>query len=162
MRVQRNYDDYEENTGGGIMPDGKYMFEIAEKEDSNSKAGDVMINITLRCVEEAYSGNFVWDRILLPLPNSPAHKVIGRSKRFLHCIGEPYQGNFDVDTDRWVGKLVEAEIGHEVYDSKSKNIVKRYILQEDTNQPSSNQNPSTTNNNAAYSNYSNKDDDLPF
>lgn len=152
MRMQRNYDEYTEQEGFNILPDGIYMFEIAEKQDTMSKGGDVMIKITLRCIEEEHNGALVWDQILLPLPDSPAHRVIGRSKRFLHAIGEPFQGNFDVDTDNWEGKIVEAKISKGEYNGKSKNIVDRYNIREDIN---SSQNSNVTNSDASQ-------DDLPF
>ena len=129
MKIQRNYDDFEEQEGFSILPDGTYMFEIAEKEDTYSSKGDVMINITLRCIEEDRSGALVWDRILIPLPESPSHKVIGRTKRFLHSIGEPYQGNFDVDTDNWVGKTIEAKISKGEWNGRPKNVIDKYNLQ---------------------------------
>jgi hypothetical protein len=168
MRMQRNYDDYDENTGGGAIPSGTYMFEIVEHEDTVSKAGDVMINITLRCIEEQYNGKFVWDRILLPLPNSEAHKIIGKSKRFLHCIGEPYQGNFEVNTDNWDGKILEAKIVYvppeKSFNGKEKNDIVAYNLIKDINQSSTQPRTDTKtfNNNAAYADNNNKDDDLPF
>lgn len=130
MRIERNYDDHEESGGFTLLPDGNYMFEIAEKEDTYSKAGDVMINITLHCVEPEHSAAKVWDRILIPLPESSAHKVIGRTKRFLHAINEPFQGNFKIDTDHWIMKTVEAKISSEVYGNKPKNVVVGYLLQE--------------------------------
>jgi len=136
MQVSRNYDDHEEQEGFRCLPDGNYMFEILEKEDTYSKDDDVMIKITLRCIEEGeYEGIYVWDNILLPEPDSRAHKIIGRSKRFLHAIGEPYQGNFDTDTDDWVGKTVEAKIILSEYTQgpkkgKPKNDVNGYLLSE--------------------------------
>ena len=129
MRVSRNYDEYQEQEDFQLLPDGTYMFEIYEVSDGYSSNNDPMPNITLRCIEEGeYEGNKVWDNILIPSPDSPAHKIIGRTKRFLHAIGEPYQGDFDVDTDNWLNKTVEAKIGQEEYNGRKKNVVSRYLL----------------------------------
>lgn len=131
MKVSRNYDEYVEQEDFKLIPDGDYMFEIAEIKDGYSGNNDPMPNITLRCIEEEeYEGIYVWDNILIPEPNSPSHKIIGRSKRFLHAIGEPYQGDFDVDTENWLNKTVEVKIGTEEYKGKKKNIVLRYLLSE--------------------------------
>lgn len=138
MRVQRNYDNTPEQEDYQLLPDGQYMFEISEVQDKTpngedkvSSNGDPMPNICLRCIEEGeYENSKVWDNILIPDEDSPAYKIIGRTKRFLHAIGEPYQGNFDVDTDDWINKTVEAKIGRGKGDYSNKNIVLRYILSE--------------------------------
>jgi hypothetical protein len=135
MKIVRNYDDFDEQEGYKLLPDGTYMFEISEKEDSESKNGDPMIKIVLRCIEEGdYEGSLVWDNILIPDVDSPSSKIIGRTKRFLHAIGEPFQGDFDVDTDNWINKIVEAKISIGEFDGKKKNNVDRYnLLDNDVN-----------------------------
>lgn len=132
MKITRNYDGIPEQTDYPTMPDGEYMFEIQEKKDTYSEAGDVMIKIILRCMEEGeHEGIKVRDNIMIPEPESPIHKIIGRTKRFLHAIGEPYQGtSFEVDTDNWVNKTVMAKIKLVEYRGNPKNEVDRYLLLE--------------------------------
>jgi len=92
MKLERNYDEYYEQEDFKLLSDGNYMFEIAEVKDGYSGNNDPMPNIALRCIEEGeHEGIYVWDNILIPEANSPAYKIIGRSKRFLHAIDEPYK-----------------------------------------------------------------------
>lgn len=137
MRIERNYDDHEENEGGGlILPAGKYMFEISETKDKMSSNNDEMVNVTFSCIEENYYGSLVWDNILFPRPGSKAEKIIGRTKRFLHCLGEPYQGDFLINTDNWQRKTIEIQVSVGEYEDsngnkKPKNNVVKYILNEE-------------------------------
>lgn len=157
MKIERNYDDVPEQEDVTLMPNGDYMFEISEVSDGYSANNDPMPNINLRCIEDGDNeGKRVWDNILIPEPDSLAHKIIGRTKRFLHAINEPYQGDFDVDTDNWQNKTVEVRIGTEEYKGRKKNVVLRYLISE--NQQNTN---NKTNN--SFKNKSKKEqDDLPF
>jgi len=131
MKIERNYDDILEQEDVELMPNGNHMFEIAEVADGFSANKDPMPNICLRCIEDGESeGKKVWDNILIPEPDSMAHKIIGRTKRFLHAIGEPYQGDFDVDTSDWLNKTVEVKVGTEEYKGRKKNVVSRYLISE--------------------------------
>ena len=131
MKIERNYDDIPEQEDVPLMPNGDYMFEISEVADGYSNGGDPMPNICLRCIEDGeYEGRKVWDNIVIPEPDSAACKIIGRTKRFLHAIGEPYQGDFDVDTEDWLNKTVEVRVGTDEYKGKKKNIVSRYLISE--------------------------------
>jgi len=129
MRIERNYDGVPEQEDIALMPNGDYMFEITEVSDGYSNSGDPMPNICLRCIEDGEcEGKKVWDNILIPEPDSAAHKIIGRTKRFLHAIREPYQGDFDVDTENWLNKTVEVKIGTDEYKGRKKNIALRYLI----------------------------------
>lgn len=138
MRIERNYDNFDENEGVGytILPNGTYMFEVSQTEDKLSSNKDEMVKVTFNCIEENYYGTPVWDNILFPRPGSKAEKIIGRTKRFLHCLGEPYQGDFEVDTDNWQGKTIEIQVKTSEYEDKNgnkkpKNDVMKYILNEE-------------------------------
>lgn len=155
---RRNYDGIPEQTDFPVLPDGNYMFEIIEVEDSYTKENhDFMAKIVLRCIEEGdYEGNKVFDNIIIPERTSPAHKIIGRTKRFLHAIDEPYQGDFEYDTDNWIGKTVEAKISIGSWNNKPKNDVDRYLLNEDQQKQEPNKNVNRG------SQWSDNDQDLPF
>lgn len=150
MRTQRNYDGYEENEGGyRILPKGKYMFEVQQTEDKMSKNNDEMVKVTFSCIDDDYYGVPVWDNILFPRPGSKSEKIIGRSKHFLHCLGEPYQGDFLIDTDNWQNKTIEIEVSESEYEDsngnkKPKNDVVKYILNKELindNTPENNDKP---------------------
>lgn len=122
----------ERQPGTSLLPKGKYLFQITEKIDKTSAKGDPMVNITLQCQEDGFERNKVWDNIVIPNPNSPSIGIAGRTKHFLHCIGEPYQGQFNWDSDNWAWKKVYANVVIKKLDSgKEINNVVGYVLDED-------------------------------
>jgi len=133
-----------------LIPEGQYLFEIAEVVDKYSANGDPLVSIKLVIKNGAYSGNRVWDNILIPSLNSAAVKILGRTKHLLHCIGEQYEGEEVVyDSDNWEGQEVYAEVGHELpnsYHKKTKPVINQYILEEEIKKEPK----------------SNKDEEVPF
>ena len=139
MDGRTNMSGVQEQTGGGgscPLPDeGEYFVEITLVKDGFSKAGDPMPSIKLRIVSGPFQNSWVWDNILIPDANSPAAKILGRTKHFLHCIGEPYDGD-DLAwyTERWLYKPCKIRIEHEApndYHKKIKPIVAEYIIEDE-------------------------------
>lgn len=136
MRGNTNTTGVSENTGFELLPEGQYLFEIQEVGESSTRNGDPMAKLTLVVKDGQYKGRKVWDNIIIPYPNSPAIKILGRTKHFWHCIGEPYEGDVDWDTARWLFKSVVANIKHELikegsYAGKNKAVVSNYVLSEE-------------------------------
>ena len=128
------------NESGFTFPDNEYEVEVAEKQDKQSKNGDPMISIKLVIKKGEHAGKWVWDNIIISdNPESPGFKILGRSKHFLHCIGEPYEGeNLEWDSDRWLGKrcsVITATEEPNDYHKNKKNIVQEYFLLEGENAP---------------------------
>ena len=126
-----------ENGGGFVMiPDGEYTVKITEISPGQTKAGDPMMTLTLEvCSMGEFGGRKLWDRIIIPQQGSSAFAIMGRTMHFLHCIGEPYEGQFTWNTDNWQGQFVKVEIGSAKYTDKNgnekiKNEVKAYLLEE--------------------------------
>jgi len=165
MIIERNYDNYEENEGGyRILPSGTYMFEIQQTEDKMSSNKDEMVKITFSCIDDDYYGTPVWDNILFPRPGSKSEKIIGRTKHFLHCIGEPFQGDFQVDTDNWQNKTVEIQVCKSEYENKSgnkkpKNDVVKYILNKELLNNTQAKNNNTSKHDLPWDNNSEDDDE---
>lgn len=121
------------------LPEGEYLMEITEKTDKESSNGDPMVLIKL----SVYAGEFqdeawVYDNILIPPLSSPSAKILGRTKHFLHCIGEPYEGEeVEWDSDNWVNRQVKVRIIHEQpneYHKFVKPVIAEYILDEEIEQ----------------------------
>ncbi len=126
-----NYNNVSEQIGFPLIPEGEYIFEIIIVEEAKTQNGDPMINIVLSCQDQNYFGNIVYERIIIPVDeNAPAGKIAGRTKHFLHCIGEPYEGQFEWDENNWLWKKVLCSVSQNEYKGKKKNIIKSYILQE--------------------------------
>lgn len=132
---------------GAIAPQDIYMVDIAEKRDKTSKNGDPMISIKLVIAEGPYIGDWVWDNILIPKPDSPSAAILGRTKHFLHCIGEPYEEDIvQWDSDRWVGKTCKIRLDHEPpneYHKRVKPVVSEYILEDEDIDPTQSNNEET-------------------
>lgn len=131
MRITTDTSGIDESGDGfELLPDGIYLFQIEGVEDKQTKAGDPMAKLTLRILKGEYAERLVWDNIVIPKEGSPAFKIMGRTKHFLHCIGEPHEGAITIDTDRWRGKAVSAQVGRTTYNDKESNVITAYILEE--------------------------------
>lgn len=123
-----------------LLPEGKYWVEIIDKKDKTTEGGDPMVSIKMIVSRGTYQDEaWVWDNIVFPGLGSPAEKIKGRTKRFLHAIGEPHEGEIDWDSDRWIGKEVQIEVKHEApntYHKFIKPYVANYIIQEAEENPS--------------------------
>jgi len=129
-----------------LPPEGTYEVEIAEKKDGQSSNDDPMISIKLMiCAGEYQDEAWIWDNILIPSLDSPAAKILGRTKHFLHCIGEPYEEEETLwDSDKWVWKRCKVRLVHEApnaYHKFPKAIVAEYILNEEVVQPEQEDSP---------------------
>lgn len=146
MRGRMNTTGVEEGTGFRLPPEGDYMVEIVEVGEKNTKNGDPMAMLTLEIKTGEYKGCKIWDNIVIPLPSSPSIAIMGRTKHFLHCIGEQYNGEFEYDTERWKLKKVNVTVKQEIqeqgkYAGKHRCVIADYILDESLNRsyPSGNE-----------------------
>ena len=119
-----------------LLPEGTYEAEIIEVKDKTSSNGDPLVSIKLIVTEgEFKSQAWVWDNILIPSLESPAAKILGRTKHFLHCIGEPFEGeNVEYDSDNWLWKPCVIKVAHEApndFHKYPKAVVAEYVLDED-------------------------------
>jgi hypothetical protein len=94
MKGTVNMNGVQESVGGScpLPPEDIYNVEIVLVKDKTSSAGDPMVSIKLNIITGEYMDSWVWDNILLPHLDSQAVKILGRTKHFLHCINEPYDG----------------------------------------------------------------------
>lgn len=135
MRGRSNTAGVKESDGSfELLPEGEYLFEISEVGESTTQNDDPMAKLVLVVKEEGqYKGKKVWENIVIPNEGSKAWKIMGRTKFFLHCIGEPFEGEFDWDTSRWLYRTVSAMVRHEVqeqgkYAGKKKAVIETYLL----------------------------------
>lgn len=105
----------EESKGGfQLVPEGIYEVEILEVADKVTQNGDPMASVKMGITEGQFKGQWLFDNIVIPKPESPAFKIMGRTMHFLHCIGEPYQGRFSTDTDKWGYKKLKVKVKHKI------------------------------------------------
>jgi len=100
--------------GFPVLPINEYLVEIADKQDKTTRDNkDPIVSVKLVVVNGEFAGRWIWDNVVIPNPDSPAIKILGRSKHFLHCIGEPYENEIEWDSDRWIGRRCRIIVSHE-------------------------------------------------
>ena len=120
-----------------LAPEGIHEAGISEITDKESTNGDPMVSVKLVITSSEGLDCVVWDNILIPEPDSPSAKILGRTKHFLHCIGESYEGDIEWNSDNWVLKRCKIRISHEPpneYHSYTKAVVEEYVLNGDMKQ----------------------------
>jgi len=118
MRREENLDKYEENVGFIVLPKGNYYVEIYKVADQKSRAtGNDMVLVTYSVLNEEYKNTKLFEYLTF------SEKAMGRVKHFLHMIGEPYQGNCQIDSGNWIGKCLKIVVSvenHETYGEQNK------------------------------------------
>ena len=122
---------------GNISPlpgKGIYEVDIVLVKERMTEKNDPMPSIKLQIISGKFKDCWVWDNILTPQPESEAAKILGRTKHFLHCLGEEFEGDeISWNTDNWIGKRIKIRIDHEdpnQYHKFTKAIIAEYILEE--------------------------------
>lgn len=138
MKGRADFSKVKEQGQFSDLPAGEYLAEIVEVKEGFTQNGDPMPAIKLQILKSGFEDCWVWDNIIISdNPDSPGYKILGRSKLFLHCIGEPYEGDMVAfDTDNWKGRKVRIETDVELpnqYHKYKKAIVAKYILEELSN-----------------------------
>lgn len=97
------------------MPPGIYGLVINKVTDTKNeipwktKNGDDYVQVECE-VDEAgeYLGRKVWYGVTFM--DDKSRPGAGMSIHLLKCIGEPWEGDFDVDTDNWIGRRFKARL----------------------------------------------------
>lgn len=129
----------EQISGGGFtpVPEGIYDAEITEVGHKETKAGDPMHSLRLVIITGPMRDRLLFDNIVIPRVGSASFKIMGRTMHFLHMINQPYQGQFVVDTDKWVHQIVKVKVKHEIqkegkYAGKPKAVIADYLSTKDS------------------------------
>ena len=138
-----NYNGVDESGSFQNLPNGEYKGIISSYSEVNTKTkeplvtrnGDPKINLKITITDPSeFKGMMIFPDIILYL--DPKSRGSGMTKHFLHCIGEPYEGEININPDNWINKTVFMSIELEdpnQWHSKQKSVVKQYKLQEDIN-----------------------------
>ena len=135
MRKNLNTTGVAEQGEFEVCEKGDHYAHIEEVREAITQNGDDMASVKFVVDSGASQDSWVWDNIVISdNPDSPGYKVLGRTKHFLHCIGEPYEGEIKVDTDNWKGKKVKIRVDHEQpnqYHKSIRPIVTAYLIDEE-------------------------------
>lgn len=94
-------------------PEGIYTLVILEASTEKdgmeriTKNGDRYVSVKCEIDEGEFIGNKVWTNITF-LPKDK--KGAGMAVHFLKTIGEPWEGEFEVDTENWIGRRFKAKL----------------------------------------------------
>lgn len=113
------------------FPKGNYLLRIKDAQEKNTKNGDAMVRMTLKVEEGEHAGRLMWHSVsFLPtMTDGKPTPGAGFAKRWLHVIGEPYEGRITVRPESWVGKLFQAQVGIEPYTSNGQSREKNVIAE---------------------------------
>lgn len=106
--VKRTYltDDNEpEEKKFDIPSEKEHLFQVVDFIDNDNP--NIMI-VKLEVVGGDEEGRTLLNRCNL----DQAEKAFYFTRMFLKAIGEPYKGQFDIETDRWIGRQFYATVKH--------------------------------------------------
>lgn len=119
----------DEFSGGGKyppIPDDFYEFKITDVKEKETKNGDPMVNITLEVVSAQHTGRLIFHNVTFPKIDPATGKRpdwAGMSIHFLKTIDEPWEKDFIVTPDAWIGKQFRAKTKTTEYQGKKKNEI---------------------------------------
>ncbi len=101
-----------------VLPKRWYDLQIVEfvskagdtyPRDGKTQNGDPMVNILCEVInDDEFNGERVFHTVtFLPAkkPDGKPTPGAGMSVHFLKSIGQPWEGDFDVDSSKWVGSI---------------------------------------------------------
>lgn len=101
-------------SGGRAIPPGDYILKIVDTEEGKSKVkddgtgGDYQVVVNFQVAEGDYKGrNIKFHRVTF-LPRT--HKAAGMAVHFLKVIGQPCEGEYEVNHIKWRGALLKAKV----------------------------------------------------
>ncbi len=113
--VKRTYnvEETEPEQGSFEIPSAKeHLLQVVDFLDSDNP--DIML-VKLEVVGGDEQGRSLINRCNL----DQNEKGFFFTRMFLKAIGEPYKGQFEVETDRWIGRQCYAVIKHSEYKGKT-------------------------------------------
>lgn len=102
------------------MSEGIHRVKIVNCEDKTTQAGDDMIVMTFEAINGPDKGSRVFDNFVL------TDKALWKLKQLLKALGVKCEGKIALDTDKLIGKQVDAEIFHEEYNGTTRAKVNEY------------------------------------
>lgn len=101
-----------------IVSEGEHLFQVVEVFDHDydlNRFGLDENTVLVKC--EVVEGNDVNRSLLNRLSLDTNWKGFFATRLFLKAIGEPYKGQFDIDTESWVGRRFYAVVVHNQVES---------------------------------------------
>lgn len=103
------------NNDSFVIPDDTYTLQIVRVKEGESKKGDYQVTVDLKVVGSDYDGFDIKFHRVTFLKASEHPKAAGMSLHWLHVIGQPYEGKFQIDPENWEGKKLKAYLEQSEY-----------------------------------------------
>ena len=100
--------------------EGQHVVKLVEIEETESQAGNDMLNATFKVVKGASTGATLYDNFVL------TEKALWKLQSFLIAIGKKADGRITLDLDSLIGKTCIVEVEHEEYDGKTRARIQEF------------------------------------
>ena len=100
--------------------EGQHVVKLVEIEETESQAGNDMLNATFKVVKGASTGATLYDNFVL------TEKALWKLQSFLVAIGKKADGRITLDLDALIGKTCIVEVAHEEYDGKTRARIQEF------------------------------------
>lgn len=101
--------------------EGQHVVKLVEIEETESQAGNDMLNATFKVVKGASTGATLYDNFVL------TEKALWKLQSFLLAIGMKADGKVVLDLDKLIGKTCIVEVAHEEYEGKTRARIQEFI-----------------------------------
>jgi hypothetical protein len=101
--------------------EGQHVVKLVEIEETESQAGNDMLNATFQVVKGTSTGAKLYDNFVL------TEKALWKLQSFLVAVGMKADGKIVLDLDKLVGKTCIVEVVHEEYEGKTRARIQEFI-----------------------------------
>lgn len=101
--------------------EGQHVVKLIEIEETESQAGNDMLNATFQVVKGTSTGAKLYDNFVL------TEKALWKLQSFLVAVGMKADGKVVLDLDKLIGKTCIVEVAHEEYDGKTRARIQEFI-----------------------------------
>lgn len=101
--------------------EGQHVVKLTEIEETESQAGNDMLNATFQVVKGTSTGAKLYDNFVL------TEKALWKLQSFLEAVGIKASGKIVLDLDKLIGKTCIVEVAHEEYDGKTRARIQEFI-----------------------------------
>lgn len=100
--------------------EGQHVVKLTEIEETESQAGNDMLNATFKVVKGQSTGATLYDNFVL------TEKALWKLQSFLVAVGIKADGKIVLDLDKLIGKTCIVEVAHEEYEGKTRARIQEF------------------------------------
>lgn len=101
--------------------EGQHVVKLIEIEETESQAGNDMLNATFQVVKGTSTGAKLYDNFVL------TEKALWKLQSFLVAVGMKADGKIVLDLDKLIGKTCIVEVAHEEYEGKTRARIQEFL-----------------------------------